>query len=147
MLPFAFSFGQDESNKTTSIFLEIAGSGGFGSINYERQFYKRNIIELSWRVGFSMTPIDRNNGTALIFPVMVNSLIGKSAHKLELGIGQGITITTKGSPFILGLASVGYRYQADNSNWFYKINYTPIISYLFDVQVQQWGGIGVGYRF
>lgn len=68
-------------------------------------------------------------------------------HKLELGLGQGFSITTKGNPFALSLASIGYRYQSESKNWFYKIAYTPLISYLFDFQVQQWGGISIGYTF
>ncbi|PIY08975.1 MAG: hypothetical protein COZ18_09460 [Flexibacter sp. CG_4_10_14_3_um_filter_32_15] len=141
------SFGQADLNNRKSIFLEIAGSGGLGSINYESHFYKKGITEFTWRLGFSLAPIDKNNGTAIIFPVMINSLIGKKKHKLELGIGQGFTITTKGSPFALTVASIGYRYQAESKNWFYKIAYTPLISYLVDFQVQQWGGVSIGYTF
>lgn len=141
------SFGQEELNKRNSVFLEIAGSGGLGSINYESHFYKKGMTEFTWRLGFSIAPIDKNNGTAIIFPVMINSLIGKKMHKLELGLGQGLTITTKGSPFVLTTASIGYRYQPENKNWFYKVAYTPLISYLVDFQVQQWGGISIGYTF
>lgn len=141
------SFGQEELNKQKSVFLEIAGSGGLGSINYESHFYKKGMTEFTWRLGFSIAPIDKNNGTAIIFPVMINSLIGKKMHKLELGLGQGLTITTKGSPFALTTASIGYRYQSENKNWFYKVAYTPLISYLVDFQVQQWGGISIGYTF
>lgn len=139
--------GQADLNKRKSVFLEIAGSGGLGSINYESQFYKKGMTEFTWRLGLSLAPIDKNNGTAIIFPVMINSLIGKERHKIELGLGQGFTITTKGSLFALTVASIGYRYQAENKNWFYKIAYTPLISYLVDFQVQQWGGISIGHTF
>ncbi len=147
LLSVNLTFGQTELNKRKSVFIEIAGSGGFGSINYEKQFYKKGITGFTWRLGFSFAPIDKNNGTAIIFPVMINSLIGEKMHKLELGLGQGFTITTKGSPFALTIASIGYRYQAENKNWFYRIVYTPLISYLVDFQVQQWGGISIGYTF
>jgi hypothetical protein len=78
---------------------------------------------------------------------MINSLIGRNSHKLELGIGQGITITTKGSFFPLTTPVIGYRYQRESKKWFYRVSYTPLISYLVDFQIQQWAGISVGYSF
>lgn len=138
---------QTDFIKRKSIFLEIAGSGGLGSINYEKAFCKKNNTEFTWRAGLSIAPIDKNNGAGLVFPLMVNALIGKNAHKLELGLGQGITITTKGSFFALTTAAVGYRYQREDKHWFYRVTYTPLISYLVDFQVQQWGGISIGYTF
>lgn len=140
------TFAQTD-HKRKSFFLEIAGSGGFGSFNYEKYFFKKNNTEFTWRVGFSLAPIDKNNGTGIVFPLMIHSIIGKSSHKLEFGLGQGITITTKGSFFALATASIGYRYQPETKNWFYRVTYTPLISYLVDFQIQQWAGISVGYTF
>lgn len=141
------TFGQTELRKRKSFYLEIAGSGGLGSFNYENLFYKKNNAEYTWRAGLSFAPIDKNNGTSIVFPVMINSIIGKNSHKLELGLGQGITITTKGSFFALTIASIGYRYQPETKNWFYRVTYTPLISYLLDFQIQQWGGVSIGYTF
>ena len=78
---------------------------------------------------------------------MIHSIIGKNSHKLELGLGQGITITTKGHFFALTTASVGYRYQSETKKWFYRVTYTPLISYIIDFQVQQLAGISIGYTF
>jgi len=139
--------GQTDSFKRKSIYFELAGSGGFFSLNYEKVFSKIGTTELTWRAGLSAAPIDRNNGTGIVFPLMVNAIVGKNTHKLELGMGQGITITTKGSFFILTTACIGYRYQAAAKPWFYRISYTPLISYLVDFQVQQWGGLSIGYSF
>jgi hypothetical protein len=139
------TYGQTESNKSQSLFFEIAGSGGLGSINYEKHFFHKSYTEYTWRAGLSFAPIDKNNGTGIVFPIMVNSYIGKKSHKLEFGIGQGITITTKGSFFALTTAAIGYRYQPRYKNWFCRVTYTPLISYLVDFQIQQWGGISIGY--
>ena len=141
------SFGQTEFEKRKSIYFELAGSGGFGSINYESHFAKKNNVEFTWRAGLSLAPIDKNNGVGIVFPLMINSFIGKKAHKLELGIGQGITVTTKGSLFTLTTAAIGYRYQSATKKWFYRVTYTPLISYLIDFQVQHWAGISLGYTF
>lgn len=140
-------YGQNSGDKRKSIYFELAGSGGLGSFNYEKHFLKKNITDFTWSAGFSLAPIDKNNGTGIVFPIMAHALIGKNAHKLEFGIGQGITITTKGSFFALTTAAIGYRYQSENKKWFYRIAYTPLISYLIDFQLQQWAGISIGYTF
>lgn len=140
-----FTYGQSDFVKRKSVYFEIAGSGGVGSINYEKHFLKKNNTEFTWRAGLSLAPIDKNNGTGIVFPLMINSLIGKNSHKLELGLGQGITITTKGSIFALSTAAIGYSYQSQNKEWFYRVTYTPLISYLVDFQIQQWVGISIGY--
>ena len=145
LLISTMAFGQTVSDKKKSVFLEIAGSGGLGSINFEKEFYKKNNTAFTWRAGLSFAPIDKNNGTGIVFPLMVNSIIGKGSHKLDLGLGQGITITTKGRFFILTTAAIGYRFQREDKNWFYRVTYTPLISYLIDFQVQQWAGISIGY--
>ena len=141
------AFGQNDFHKRKSVYFEIAGSGGVGSFNYEKHFIKKKNTEFTWRVGLSLAPVDKNNGTGIVFPLMINSLIGKNSHKLEMGIGQGITITTKGSFFALTTAAIGYRYQSEHKKWFYRVTYTPLISYLVDFQIQQWGGISIGYTF
>ncbi len=138
-------FGQSNITKRKSIFLEIAGSGGIGSINFEKQFLKKENVEFTWRAGLSLAPIDKNNGTGIVFPLMLHSLIGKNSHKLELGLGQGITITTKGSFFTLTTATLGYRYQSENKKWFYRVTYTPLFSYIIDFQIQHWCGVSIGY--
>jgi len=140
------STAQTNTNKR-SVFFELGGSGGFASLNYENHFYKKENLAFTWRAGLSAAPIDRNNGTGIVFPLMVNVLVGKNAHKFESGLGQGITITTKGNFFALTTAAIGYRYQPDSGNWFYRVTYTPLISYLVDLQVQHWAGLSIGYTF
>lgn len=141
------SKAQGELTNRKSVYLEVGGSGGLGSLNYEKIFYTKNNTDFSWRAGLSFAPIDKNNGTGIVFPLMVNALLGKNAHKLELGLGQGITITTRGSFFAVTTAAVGYRFQPVDKRLFYRVTYTPLISYLVDFQVQQWAGISIGYSF
>lgn len=137
---------QSSAPKRKSLYFEFAGSGGLGSLNLEKNIRSKGINTLTWSAGFSLAPIDKNNGLGLVFPFMLHSLTGKNSHKLELGLGQGITLTTKGSFFALTTAAVGYRYQAENKRWFYRVTYTPLISYLIDFQVQQWAGFSIGYQ-
>ena len=144
VLLIQFAFGQT-SPQTKSVYFEIAGSGGLGSINLEKAFCRKKFTDFTWRAGLSLAPIDNNNGTGIVFPLMVNAIVGKHAHKLEIGAGQGITITTKGSFFALGTAVIGYRYQPPTKKWFYRVTYTPLISYIVDFQIQQWAGFSIGY--
>lgn len=137
---------QGEVVKQKSLFFEMGGSGGFGSFNFEKSFYQKEKNTLKWRVGLSILPIDKNNGVNIISPIMVHYLYGQSAHKLELGLGQGITVTTKGSFYFLTTAALGYRYQKTSKRLFYRATYTPLISYLLDFQVQQWAGLSIGYQ-
>jgi len=125
---------------------ELGGSGGIASLNYEKTFVNREVCKFSWRLGFSVAPIDRTNGTVLIFPLMVHGIVGKSNHKLDLGIGQSLSITTRGQPFVLMPAVVGYRFQPEDKRCYWRIAYTPLISYLLNFQVQHWAGLTFGYK-
>lgn len=142
LLPSLAGFTQNRS-----VFLEIMGTGGFGSVNYEQSFLTRENLDLKWRVGLSFFPVDRNNGNSLIFPLLAEVLVGKGAHKFEGGLGQTFTITTKGKFFLLMPAVAGYRYQPPGKHFFFRASYTPIISYLLDFQYQNWGGLSFGYQF
>lgn len=139
-------YSQSDSQGEDKLFLEIAGSGGVGSFNYEWTFAKKIYSEYTLRLGISLAPIDKNNGVSFIFPIMLNTLIGKSAHKVELGLGQGLTITTKGNLFSLTTLVAGYRFQPEAKNWFLRVSYTPLVSYLYDFQVQQWAGVSFGFK-
>jgi hypothetical protein len=67
--------------------------------------------------------------------------------KPDIGIGQTISITTKGSPFFMMPAEAGCRYQPADKNYYIRLSYTPIISYLIDFQIQHWGGFTYAYSF
>lgn len=62
---------QDSINKNfpkNTIYLELLGSGGLYSINYDRIFYQKNRFKFSYRLGGSITPLrykDIVNGVEL----------------------------------------------------------------------------------
>ncbi len=136
---------QDRMNKK-SIYIEAGGSAGLGSINYESIFKNKGHFDLLWRIGISGFPIDKNNGFTFVIPVTFGALIGKGNHKLELGIGQGLSLTTRGKLFALTTPILGYRYQNSAKRFFFRITYTPLISYILDVQYQNWAGVSLGYN-
>lgn len=125
---------------------ELLGSGGIASFNFEKTFYQKNKLKLNYRIGFSAMPIDKNNGDALIFPLMVHAVLGEKAHKLDVGLGQSITITTKLNGFILMPMSFGYRFEPTDKRYYLRASYTPLISYLVDRQWQHWGGLTYGFK-
>ena len=131
--------------KSKSVYLELAGSGGLGSVNYEQDFYLFEKGALAWRAGLSLAPIDKNNGVGLVFPLMLHAKLGSGSSQVDAGIGQGVTVTTNGAFFSLTTAEIGYRYQKTQSPWFFRAAYTPLISYIVDFQVQHWGGLSIGY--
>lgn len=137
------SFGQNHNYLS----FELAGSGGVGSLNFEHAFYKKEKLELDYRIGFSAAPIDKNNGVALIFPLMVHGIYGSTAHKLDVGIGVAFTVTTRLSLFMKSPVSIGYRFEPVDKNYYLRLAYTPIVGYLVDFNWQHWGGFTYGYKF
>jgi hypothetical protein len=144
ILPF-FSIGKDEK-KGYEGYVELGGHGGLGSLNLQKAFLSKNSLQINWSLGFSLAPIDPNNGVALVFPIMIQSQYGRSQNKIELGAGQGISISTKGAFFARGTAALGYRRYSASGKRYFKIAYTPLISYLVDFQWQHWAGIGIGFK-
>ena len=138
---------QSYAQKQQFFSFELGGSGGLASINYERNYLEKKNYFLQARFGFSYGPIDANNGGVLIFPIMTHAVIGPKNHKIDFGIGQTLSITTKGNFFILMPSSIGYRYQPTTKKYYWRFAYTPIFSYLIDFQTQHWGGITYGFNF
>ena len=133
------------SQENGSIELELGGVGGFGSVSYSKTFASKNTIDFNYRVGLSYATIDRNNGAAFIFPVMVHATYGLSNHRVDFGLGQAITVTTRGSLFARMPLSLGYKFDP-MKRVYYRFAYTPIISYLFNFQWEHWGGGTFGFK-
>ncbi len=142
-----FISGFKASAQSNYFSFELAGSGGFGSINFENNILDKENLHLQMRYGFSFTPIDKNNGVNLVFPVMLHALVGKDNHKLDLAIGQALSVTTKLKLFLSAPLAIGYRYQPVNKKYYIRFSYTPLVSYLIDLQWQHWGGVTFGYQF
>lgn len=144
VLLLALSFSSHAQNKG-SLELEIAGVGGFGSVSYVKKFASKDAFNFEYRFGLSYAPIDRNNGAALVFPMMAHATYGSGNHLADFGVGQAITVTTRGSLFARMPLSFGYRFDP-KKRIYYRIAYTPIISYIFNFQWEHWGGITMGFK-
>lgn len=131
--------------KPLSLFLELGGAAGLASLNIEQVFSDRGTIHFAYRLGASGFPIDRNNGMVLVIPAGIHMITGEKAHKLDLSLGQNLSITTKRKAHLMTTMGLGYRYQKTKKPFFFRIAYTPLISYLFTFQYQHWAGITLGY--
>ena len=147
VLLFALSFplkAQEEKPfHSSALHAEIAGMGGLYSLSWERGIGKQN-----WFVQPGMAVYGTGKSTLLVFPVIFKKTFGAHAHRLETGIGQGITFAL-GQGFQVfprGILDIGWRFQKENSPWIFRASYTPMISYLIDLQYQHWGGISLGYQ-
>ncbi len=136
-----------------SIFVELGGNGVLYSLNYDRKFTDH----VSGRVGGMGFSVESNNGadrvSLLLFPTMINYLIGSGNSRLELGAGLlwGIAegeLEDYGSFNGLGLAGVtstiGYRLQPETGGFNFRVGLTP---YFSDGTFQFWGGLGLGFGF
>lgn len=138
------------------MYIEAAGVGGYGSINYERVIFCNRPLTFAFRVGIGTYHIkDYTNkfNPDVLIPVSVYSCYGKS-HKIELGIGQTFTNIVQANVIdfeptrvtaVHTNLSMGYRYQQKQGGFFFRAAYTPILE--FNRRFRNWGGIAFGYAF
>lgn len=171
--PPAVTHQQPAPEKTfakNAIYGELAGNGGFYTINYER-FLREDVsirigamymsISVSAGSGQSMA---ESSGTWMTFPVLFEYTgIRAGAHALNLGAGldffyfsgsAGTFDATASSSGILPATTVdiGYRYSDPKGGFLFKIAYTPFVfvtaeTQTFSQKVQHWAGLSFGWRF
>jgi hypothetical protein len=139
-----------------SVFVQIGGPGGLGSLNYERKIISREISGIFIRAGictYHINDYENKVNPDVIAPILLNGYFGKK-HKFEIGIGQTFSSTvrynliTREKSRTTELSTVlqaGYRYQPLLSHFFIGIYYTPIFEN--NESLRHWGGFSVGYNF
>ena len=149
---------QIDSSQVTKnlLYIEVAGIGGYGSLNYERVIFRKRNLSFYTRVGLStcnLKDYTDNFNPDIIIPMAINGLYGTN-HKIEFGIGQTISNivhanytnwqTERETNFHANF-TIGYRYQKDKGGVMFRCSYTPIIE--FYKFYRHWGGISIGYTF
>jgi hypothetical protein len=144
------------------VFLELAGEGGFYSLNYERFL----LNDVAARVGVMYMGISASAGTDsasvswLAVPIMAEYTgLRSGSHALELAAGvtihhiSGSASTfdafSSGSGTLVAISpAVGYRYQNPAGGMIFRATFSPLFfpsastgSFL------PWFGISVGYGF
>jgi len=145
-----------DSDKLNVLYIEGAGIGGFGSLNYERIIALNAKLRLGARIGISTYNIkDYTNkfNPDIIIPIAINGLFGFD-HKFEFGLGQTISNIVQVNHTNWKLEretnlhatfTIGYRYQRNQGGIVVRCSYTPMIE--FYKYYRHWGSISIGYAF
>jgi hypothetical protein len=149
---------QDIQLSKNTLYIELLGSGGLYSFNYERHFSPN----ISGRIGFSTFAISGmlESETATktritVFPVLITYLSGKGKSHFEIAGGMllGLETEPNASYAIIDLtAFLGYRYQPPGGGFIFRIGLTPFLSLDNDAHYPDTGymtsaGISLGYHF
>ncbi len=125
----------------------IYGDIGFGIVNlagslrlnYERQVFKKNSINVTGRVGIGYWIDWTSSGVET--PISIQAIFFKSASHLELGIGaRWYTDLVEKESGTDALFNFGYRYQKQGKKLLFRINAEYFGSYLIP-------SISLGARF
>jgi len=152
------TWSQNDSTKIVGniLYIEIAGVGGYGSINYERVMHCKKNMMFTMRCGISTYHIvDFTNklNPDIIIPFALNGIYGQN-HKIELGVGETFSniihadindLKPKRMTNFHTILSIGYRYQKNTGGIIFRCTYTPIFE--FNRYYRHWAGISLGYSF
>lgn len=153
-----YTFSQTDSIEIArnNIYLEAAGFGGYGSLNYERLVYLKKHFIFTIKYGLSTYNVyDYENkfNPDIIIPVTLNGFYGQN-HKIEFGFGETFSniihsdiddFSKQRMTNFHTILSIGYRYQKNIGGVVFRCTYTPIIE--FNRYYRHWAGISIGYSF
>ncbi len=140
-----------------TLHLEILGAGGYGSVNYEKCFFKGKYIQLDARIGLSTYHIKdckSKFNPDIVIPINVLGLYGNDKHNFVFGLGRALSSITKIDHVSWQLRrqrerhtffTLGYRYQKKSGGFVAGCYYNPIIE--FHHSYRRWFGALLGYAF
>jgi hypothetical protein len=127
-----------------AVLFELAGQGGFYSVNYERNIFQREITNVCVRGGLSYV-LYPYIGEFLSFPLGTNLMLGRN-EKLELGLGITYALFYNNYTLAYPSANIAYRTVLnEQSGSFMKFGYTPYLSP--DSKFHNWFVFGFGLPF
>ncbi|NHF58305.1 hypothetical protein FK220_003050 [Flavobacteriaceae bacterium TP-CH-4] len=176
VLALILFFCQVSVAQKNTVFLELLGNGGFGSLNYERQLSEQP--GLSARIGVGISFFEPDDGlscesgnpycdflgfpdTDISLPFSIHYLIDLNKNNyLETGLGYTFQFGSRSKPeetdnesaTDVYLISIGFRrHFGKESKWMWKFNFTPVIG-ITDSENSDFGfrpfvGISIGRRF
>lgn len=158
--PFAQTDGSGTKAKN-SVYLDIMGTGGWYSLNYERILFTKDKLDLGISSGASVThfkDFDRHFNPDLSIPLSLNAFYGKN-HHLEVGIGTTFASVVRADEdydaqryLNINLTmTLGYRYQKPGGGFLFRAAYTPIIPVYRQIsengEFKNWFSLSFGYSF
>jgi len=155
MILYATTFAQDSAPVKNAVYLDLAGIGGFGSLNYSRHLYSIQHFDFDAFIGISSTKLkdfETKFNPQLILPFGIHATFGNK-HYLELGIGSAYVNSVRANnnfdpervSTINGNATIGYKYQKKQGGFLFRAYYTPIFEQY--KTIKHWGGLSLGYAF
>jgi len=152
----AFSQSAPTGPARNLVYVELAGPGGYGSLNYERILLSKSEIQFGVRCGISTYHVNdytNNFNPDILIPLAINGYYG-NVHKLHIGVGQTLAnIVQAGSIDFEPVRktnfhtyfSIGYQYQKNSNGVFFRIAFTPVIE--FNSYFRHRAGVSAGYSF
>ncbi len=152
---FGYCQAQDPSpfKARNSFYLELLGSGGVYSVNYERLFSVKTNHAYGFRVG---PGFNFSGPTGLIGELF--TMVGAGSHHGDFGIGflgsygrdtEGSYFTSKRA-YLSAVPRLSYRYQKPTGGLMLRAGFTPFIkiSGASDTKTfRPWFGLSLGYSF
>ncbi len=151
------AFGQRDTllPKQNTIYLEALGTGGLGSLNYERVVWRKGRSTFNARVGISTIHVHdftRNFNPDLLFPIGAAAYYG---DRVQAEVSAGLAFTSIVYPDpedfapvrrgeLQGWVAIGGRYLDPRNGWMLRATYTPIIEF---GNWRHWGGASLGHTF
>ncbi|GMQ27566.1 hypothetical protein [Algoriphagus confluentis] len=130
------------------IFAEFFGNSGGYALNFGRIFFQKEKWKISASAGFSVLykSEDEPLHPGYLVPAFIpeiSAFYGKSKHHLELGVGfnaayqksysfdEDFPNNTKEQTYWSKsiVPRIGYRYQKPEGGFFFRVGYTPSISF------------------
>ncbi len=146
-----------------TVFLEVLGTAGLYSLNYEKLIRSEYKIKHAARIGFSYFDIHALDLASATVPLSYSILfpIAKRNHYLEIALGLEFSRSHYYSldytaNYISNSFRLGYRYQKKMGGAFYNLGWTPSYLVYIDKRMDEvfyygplyaWAGFGVGYTF
>lgn len=141
-----------------AIYLELGGNGLLYSFNYDMRLNRGRQDGIGFKIGVGGISVRANGENEsggvgyLAIPATCNYLIGKRRHALEMGVGATLfhlsASGTSNNNFVSGSgtallphANFGYRYQALNDGFTFRLALTPFIG------AGPFAGISFGFNF
>ena len=130
-----------------SVFLELGGNAYYGSINFESMFGAYKHHAFAFRIGVGGYPVANTSDFKVAVPVALNFLTGRKSNFLDLSLGQSFTIDNNAKFEPIATGGIGYRYQKSKSPVFFRVAYTPLLSYIGGIDLKHWAGVTLGFTF
>ena len=131
--PPVYGQGTAAPARDNAAYVELLGSGGLYSVNYERAVtpsVRVRVGAASWRAESFWSDGETRIRT---FPVMLQVVPGRGAHRLEAGIGllPGHSGRDGGisSGFLSLIASIGYRCEPPQRRFIFRAGFTPFYGF------------------